>query len=184
LEALELRKPDIVLVHDAARPFASASLIERAIDIAENLGASADHHAASDFWMTVLVLLAGAAERHVMEDRNIVFDYRGLADHKAGRVVKENSAADLRRRIYVALEYRRRTALQVEREILSAFAIEPVRKTMRLNGMKAFVIKHRLYEPAGSRIAVDGRNDVSAEGFAERRLVLKSVAVGLPDQIG
>src|SRR6185295_15412849 len=36
LEALASRKPDLVLVHDAARPFASAALIERAIAAAKS----------------------------------------------------------------------------------------------------------------------------------------------------
>ena len=40
LEALEPRKPDIVLVHDAARPFATTALIERAIDAAAKTGAA------------------------------------------------------------------------------------------------------------------------------------------------
>jgi 2-C-methyl-D-erythritol 4-phosphate cytidylyltransferase/2-C-methyl-D-erythritol 2,4-cyclodiphosphate synthase len=40
LEALLARKPDIVLVHDAARPFASADLIARAIRAAEKTGAA------------------------------------------------------------------------------------------------------------------------------------------------
>ncbi|HEY6701141.1 MAG TPA: bifunctional 2-C-methyl-D-erythritol 4-phosphate cytidylyltransferase/2-C-methyl-D-erythritol 2,4-cyclodiphosphate synthase [Pseudolabrys sp.] len=40
LEALEPRAPDIVLVHDAARPFASARLIARAIAAAEKSGAA------------------------------------------------------------------------------------------------------------------------------------------------
>ena len=40
LEALLPRKPDIVLVHDAARPFASANLIARAILAAEKTGAA------------------------------------------------------------------------------------------------------------------------------------------------
>ena len=35
----------------------------------------------------------------------------------------------------------------------------------------------------GRRIAVDGRHDVGAERFADRRLVLERVAIGLPDQI-
>src|SRR5579864_2860241 len=34
LEALALQKPDVVLIHDAARPFVSAGLISRAIDAA------------------------------------------------------------------------------------------------------------------------------------------------------
>jgi 2-C-methyl-D-erythritol 4-phosphate cytidylyltransferase/2-C-methyl-D-erythritol 2,4-cyclodiphosphate synthase len=40
LEALSAHKPDIVLVHDAARPFASPALIERAIHAAEQSGAA------------------------------------------------------------------------------------------------------------------------------------------------
>jgi 2-C-methyl-D-erythritol 4-phosphate cytidylyltransferase/2-C-methyl-D-erythritol 2,4-cyclodiphosphate synthase len=40
LEALLQRSPDIVLVHDAARPFASASLIARAIEAAKKGGAA------------------------------------------------------------------------------------------------------------------------------------------------
>jgi 2-C-methyl-D-erythritol 4-phosphate cytidylyltransferase/2-C-methyl-D-erythritol 2,4-cyclodiphosphate synthase len=40
LEALAARHPDIVLVHDAARPFASPQLVARAIDAAERTGAA------------------------------------------------------------------------------------------------------------------------------------------------
>lgn len=40
LEALAARKPAIVLVHDAARPFASAQLVARAIDAAKATGAA------------------------------------------------------------------------------------------------------------------------------------------------
>jgi len=40
LEALAPRKPDIVLVHDAARPFASAALVSRAIAAVERTGAA------------------------------------------------------------------------------------------------------------------------------------------------
>src|SRR6185295_6908721 len=40
LEALEPRAPDIVLVHDAARPFASSELIARAIAAAQKTGAA------------------------------------------------------------------------------------------------------------------------------------------------
>ncbi|HZS64810.1 MAG TPA: bifunctional 2-C-methyl-D-erythritol 4-phosphate cytidylyltransferase/2-C-methyl-D-erythritol 2,4-cyclodiphosphate synthase [Xanthobacteraceae bacterium] len=41
LLALEPRRPEIVLVHDAARPFASHALIERAIELAAREGAAA-----------------------------------------------------------------------------------------------------------------------------------------------
>src|ERR1700726_1230655 len=40
LEALAAQKPDVVLIHDAARPFVSAALISRAIDAAGRTGAA------------------------------------------------------------------------------------------------------------------------------------------------
>jgi 2-C-methyl-D-erythritol 4-phosphate cytidylyltransferase/2-C-methyl-D-erythritol 2,4-cyclodiphosphate synthase len=40
LEALEARRPEFVLVHDAARPFASPALVERAIAAARKAGAA------------------------------------------------------------------------------------------------------------------------------------------------
>ena len=40
LEAIAQRKPDIVLIHDAARPFATPALVLRAINAAERTGAA------------------------------------------------------------------------------------------------------------------------------------------------
>src|SRR6202047_4565437 len=40
LEALASQKPDVVLIHDAARPFVTAALITRAIDAAGRTGAA------------------------------------------------------------------------------------------------------------------------------------------------
>src|ERR1700681_2221345 len=40
LEALAAQNPDVVLIHDAARPFVSAALISRAIDAASRTGAA------------------------------------------------------------------------------------------------------------------------------------------------
>src|SRR5665811_382461 len=40
LEALQSSKPDIVLIHDVARPFASAALVSRAIAATEQSGAA------------------------------------------------------------------------------------------------------------------------------------------------
>jgi 2-C-methyl-D-erythritol 4-phosphate cytidylyltransferase/2-C-methyl-D-erythritol 2,4-cyclodiphosphate synthase len=40
LEALSARQPDIVLIHDAARPFATRVLVARAIEAAEKTGAA------------------------------------------------------------------------------------------------------------------------------------------------
>jgi 2-C-methyl-D-erythritol 4-phosphate cytidylyltransferase / 2-C-methyl-D-erythritol 2,4-cyclodiphosphate synthase len=48
LEALSSQKPDVVLIHDAARPFASAALISRAIDAASATGAAIPAIAVAD----------------------------------------------------------------------------------------------------------------------------------------
>ena len=48
LEALASQKPDIVLIHDAARPFVTAALISRAIDAAGRTGAAVPAIAVTD----------------------------------------------------------------------------------------------------------------------------------------
>ena len=118
-----------------------------------------------------------------MQDRDVVVDHRGLADHEAGGVVEEDAAADRGRRMDVALEHRRRAALQIEREVLAALAPQPMRQPMGLDGVEALVVEHRLDEAVRRRIAVDGRHDVGAERFADRRLVLERVGIGLADQL-
>jgi hypothetical protein len=57
-----------------------------------------------------------------VKDRHVVFDQRSFADHKAGRMIEENAAADLGGRMDVALEHRRGAALQIEREIAAILA--------------------------------------------------------------
>jgi 2-C-methyl-D-erythritol 4-phosphate cytidylyltransferase/2-C-methyl-D-erythritol 2,4-cyclodiphosphate synthase len=53
LEALEPHRPDLVLVHDAARPFASAALVARAITAAQASGAAVPVVAVADTVKTV-----------------------------------------------------------------------------------------------------------------------------------
>src|ERR1700710_2102083 len=48
LEALAAEKPDIVLIHDAARPFVTPAVISRAIDAAERTGAAVPAIAVTD----------------------------------------------------------------------------------------------------------------------------------------
>src|SRR5207342_297500 len=48
LEALAGLSPDIVLIHDAARPFVTAALISRAVDAADATGAAVPAIAVAD----------------------------------------------------------------------------------------------------------------------------------------
>ena len=74
--------------------------------------------------------------------------------------------------------------MQVERKILAGFAVEPVRKAVRLDRMETFVIEHRLYEAAGRRIAVHRGDDVGAKRLAERRLIFQRIVIGLTNEVG
>ena len=49
--------------------------------------------------------------------------------------------------------------------------------------MKTLVVEHRLDQPMGRRIAVDGRHEIGAERLGERRNVLERLGIGLPDQL-
>jgi hypothetical protein len=44
-------------------------------DIAENFRAGTDHDAVADFRVPVAGFVAGAAESHILQDRNVVVDY-------------------------------------------------------------------------------------------------------------
>jgi len=89
------------------------------LDIAEYLGAGTDQHPAADFRMTISRFLAGTAERHLLQDRHVVLDHRGLADHEAGGVIEEDTTSDAHGRIDIGLEHRRRLALQIISEVLA-----------------------------------------------------------------
>jgi 2-C-methyl-D-erythritol 4-phosphate cytidylyltransferase/2-C-methyl-D-erythritol 2,4-cyclodiphosphate synthase len=68
LEALRTSKPAIVLVHDAARPFASAALVSRAIAAAEKTGAAIPALPVSDTVKTVDAegLVGGTIDRNTL----------------------------------------------------------------------------------------------------------------------
>src|SRR5258708_26526269 len=137
----------------------------------------------ADFRMTVLVLLAGAAERDAVQDRNVAADHGRLAAAEAGRWIEENAAADSGSRIDVGLEHRRRGALQVIGEILAALLIEPVRQTMGLQGMETLEVEQGIDEARGRRIAVEHRDQIGAEGVAKIRFVAQRLVIGAADQI-
>jgi 2-C-methyl-D-erythritol 4-phosphate cytidylyltransferase/2-C-methyl-D-erythritol 2,4-cyclodiphosphate synthase len=68
LEAVAARKPDIVLIHDAARPFASAGLVSRAIEAAKKTGAAIPALPVTDTVKTVDAggLVGGTIDRNTL----------------------------------------------------------------------------------------------------------------------
>jgi len=91
------------------------------LDIAENFCPRSDQHAVADLGVTVLILLAGAAKRDAVQDRDVIFDHRGLTADETGGVIEEYPAPDPGCGVDIGLEYRRRAALKIICEILAAF---------------------------------------------------------------
>jgi len=94
LEALVLRRPDLVLVHDAARPFASGALITRAIAAAQASGAAVPAIPVADTVKTVDAVgaITGTIDRAQlrMVQTPQAFGFAALLDahrraHAAGR---------------------------------------------------------------------------------------------------
>src|SRR6185295_7230400 len=90
------------LEHDGARGNARAMTD---LDGADDLGTGAEHDTTPDLRVAVAMVLAGAAQCHVMQNGDVILDLRGLADHQPGRVVEEDAATNLRRRMDVGLEH-------------------------------------------------------------------------------
>src|ERR1700691_2891729 len=99
----------------------------------------------ADLGMPVAGLLAGAAEGHALQNRNVVLDHRRLADHEAGCVIEKYTLADARGGVDVDPEHSRREALQAQGEIAPARLQEPMRQSVGLQRLEAFEIEQRLH---------------------------------------
>ncbi len=99
LEALASRSPGLVLIHDAARPFVSEPLIDRAIGAARNSGAAvpgvalADTVKAVDDSAMVVETLDRSALRSVQTPQAFTFDLI-LAAHRRAQAARQDSFTD------------------------------------------------------------------------------------------
>jgi 2-C-methyl-D-erythritol 4-phosphate cytidylyltransferase/2-C-methyl-D-erythritol 2,4-cyclodiphosphate synthase len=99
LEALEPRRPDLVLVHDAARPFASAALVSRAVAAARASGAAVPVIAVAD---TVKSVDASGAVTGTIDRTNLrmvqtpqAFRFAGLLDaHRRAKAAGREDFTD------------------------------------------------------------------------------------------
>ena len=70
--------------------------------------------------MTVAARLAGAAQRDVVQHRDVILHHRRLADDDAMPMVEHDAAPDARSGVNVDGEYRGGAALDVEGEVATA----------------------------------------------------------------
>src|ERR1035441_8445849 len=140
------------------------------LDVAEDLGSGADGRALPDLRMPISRFLAGSAQCHVMQQRDIVIDLGGLTDHQTGGMVQKDAPAQTGCRVDIGLKHLRGAALQVKRQVPLAVVPQPMRQAMRLDGMEALEIEERFKEALAGRIALDHRGNVGSLRLADRRL--------------
>jgi hypothetical protein len=153
------------------------------LDVAEDLGARADEHAAADLRVPVAPLLARAAERHVLEHGDVVLDHGGGAHHEARGVVEEDAPSDSRRRVDVGLEHLRRAALEVESVVLPPRGPQAVGEAVGLDGVEALEVEHRLHEPGAGGVSVGDGEDVGPDRLADGRVRGQRLVEGLDDEL-
>ena len=106
-------------------------------DVAEHLGAGADHHAVAEGGMALAALAAGAAQRHALVEQHVVADLGGFADHHAGAVVDEEAAADGGAGVDLDLGEEAADLRNHARQQRHAPAVKPVGQAVRQDGVKA-----------------------------------------------
>src|SRR5262245_47059029 len=119
-------------------------------DIAEDLRTRTDQHAAANLRMPVGTLLACPAQRHPMQDRDVIADDGGFAHDQAGGMVKEDALPDAGGRVDIGLEYAGGAALQVKRKVPPTAIEQPMREAMRLQRMESLEVKDGLHETQAS----------------------------------
>ena len=101
-------------------------------DVADDLAAGRQQHAAADLRMAIARYLAGTTERDRMQNRHVVFDDGRFADDDAGRVIEHDPGTDARGRVDVDAERHADLILEKAGERLTIAMPQPVRDAMRL----------------------------------------------------
>src|SRR5215472_9039049 len=132
---------------------------------ADDLRARSHHHVVGESGVTLLPLVAGAAEGHSLEQAHVPADLRRLTDDHAHAVVDEEPGAQLGRGM--DLDAREETA-EVRQPACGGRPSRPpqgVRDAMDPDGVDAGIAQHDLEGGARSRIALQHGSDILAHRF-------------------
>ena len=110
------------------------------LNIAEHFCPSTQQHAVTHLRVPIATLLAGAAERHLVQDRNVIADNRSLADNETGTVVDEHAASDRYGGMDIDGKDFGDAALQEMRKLSPTIAPQPMADTVSLQRVEAFVV--------------------------------------------
>ena len=124
------------------------------------------------FGMPVAVLLAGAAERHRVQHRDVVADHRRLADDDGMGVVDHDPVAHPGAGMDVDPEHLRGPHLDEIGHVLAPPRPEPVADAVALQRLEPLEEQQRLQIAVAGRVALEDRQDVGPRRDAELRVVL------------
>src|SRR5690348_5125335 len=148
---------------------------------ADHRGSGADHHVVLDRRMALLLLEAGASQRYALVDKDVVADFRGLADHHAHPMVDEQSSPDGGAGMDFDAGDPTGKFAQKPAEKTEAMLPKPMRRAVHPDRVQPRVGKHYFEHGARGRVAVENRLDVLAHPAdrADRRLGLDARAGGV-----
>src|ERR1700751_5622032 len=105
--------------------------------------------------VTLSRLFSRPAERDLLEDRHVILDDAGLADHDTRCVIEEYPGAQARSGMNVDLQGARCAPLKVKRDLATVGHPKRVCKTVDLNREKALRMKKDVERLGRSGIALE-----------------------------
>ena len=130
------------------------------VDVAKQLGMCTEHHAVTDFRVTVADFVAGSAQGHAVQKAHVVADGCGFADDDVGRVVNQKPVADFSGWMDVHAELAADDALEHLGGEVAAFFVKNVGHAVGLQPLEPFEEQQRLKRARASGVAEHGRLDV------------------------
>ena len=132
------------------------------MDVAQHLGPRPDQDAIADLGVAIALILAGAAQRHRMQHRDIVAHHRGFTDHDRMGVVDHDAAAHAGGGVDVDAKDLGHAHLHEIGHVAPPLAPQPVADAIGLQRLEALEEQDRLQEPVTGRVAVMHGNQIGA----------------------
>mmetsp|Transcript_21149 Transcript_21149/g.53746 ORF Transcript_21149/g.53746 Transcript_21149/m.53746 type:complete len:474 (-) Transcript_21149:286-1707(-) len=141
------------------------------VDRAQHGDARAQQHAVPHLRVArVAAHGARPAQRHAVQHGHVVAHHRGLADHHARGVVKQQPPAQARARVDVHAKHLVHARRQRQRQAAPPAPPQPVAHAVRLHRLVALEVQHALRVPGARRVAVQHALQVRARRAQQLRL--------------
>nr|VVW55908.1 unnamed protein product [Nymphaea colorata] len=127
------------------------------LDVSQHMRTCTNQDPIPNLGVPVAAALSGTAERHVVQDRHIVADDGGLADHGPGSMVQEHPLTDPCTGVDVHGKDLGHPVLDDQRQRHTAGEPQPVSHPVRLDGEEPLEVEHDLNVANAGRVSfLDG----------------------------